>query len=309
MEGEWYAILNPTSGGNRGRRDKTKLEAILKKYKFSYHLVETTQPGEAVVLVQQAVKAGYRKILGLGGDGTVNEIITGFMLQPYVAATDLTFGFIPVGTGNDWIRTLGIPRDYDSAAKALKTGNFFFQDIGKVETSSGVHFFANMCGLGYDGMVCEKTVRKKNKSKYAYLWTLLTCLFKYKTPQATVIADGEEIYSGPLFSMCIANGRFNGNGMMQAPDAIPDDQWFNLTLIQNPGKMQVIRNTGKLYKGTHIENPFVSTAMGRVIEITGAEPMPVECEGEPIGCTPAKITLLPRALKVIAPIRNSSDFH
>lgn len=311
MDNEWLVILNPTSGGGQAKKEQTKIMAVLDDLKFSYRLEVTTHEGHAIQLTRELIGEGYHKIMGIGGDGTVNEILNGIFSQTAIKSTDITFGFLPVGTGNDWIRSVGIPRNYPEAARALKTGNFFFQDVGKVTSSTGVRYFANVAGFGYDAFVCERANRKfkrRRRGKLKYLLMLLGSLLKYRDTHVKLLLDGEPIADGPVFSLNAGIGKYNGNGMMQVPHAIVDDYQLSITVIHRLSKWQVLRNTNRLYEGTHIEREYVTTHQGQKLEIHSQPVILAETDGEMCGETPCTVEILPRAFRIISPRKNHTDF-
>jgi len=312
---DWLVIYNPISGGGRARKDKDKILRILDDLKIRYTIAQTEGPGHAVELSRSAVTGGHTKIMGIGGDGTVNEIVNGIFTQDKIHTTDIVFSFIPVGTGNDWVRTVGIPDDYLGAAKTIKTGNYFFQDVGKVSYYEGdvrkERFFVNIAGMGYDAMVTaaanKKTHGGRKMSKSTYLIQLFRCLMKYRMTEATVAIDGREPIKDTMFSMNVGVCRFNGNGMMQVPFAVPDDGILDVTLFHKLTKMDVIRNTKNLYDGSFVKKDFVSVHTGSKIRIDSTPPVYLETDGESMGHSPFEFSLIHRGLKIISTLRNQQQ--
>jgi YegS/Rv2252/BmrU family lipid kinase len=311
-EHEWLAIFNPVAGGRKATKDRTKILYALDAHKIQYRIVETLQPGDAIRFSKTAVEAGYRKIMGIGGDGTVNEIVNGIYSQHIAKPTDVVLAFMPVGTGNDWVKTIGIPTDYIGAAKTIKTGNYFFQDVGIVQyqTDEGrqKRYFVNIAGMGYDAFVTKAANdtknRGKNQGKLAYLFQLMKCLNKYKHTHVKVTLDNEEIIEGKMFSLNVGICKYNGNGMMQVPFALPDDGKLDITLIGNLSKWQVIKNTSKLYDGSFISVPGISTHVAETVKIESNPPILLETDGESLGTSPFEFSLIHHGLKLISSIKN-----
>lgn len=311
---DWLIIYNPVSGGGKAKKDKARILKILEDYHIRYQIAVTEEVGHAEKLTRTAIENGQLKIMGIGGDGTVNEIINGIFGQDKVKSTDVAFSFIPVGTGNDWIRTIGIPADYAGAAKTIKTGNYFYQDVGVVTYyDDGVQkkrYFVNIAGMGYDAVVASAANRKRKggrkMGKSTYLIQLFKCLMGYKMTKVTVSIDGgKETITDSMFSLNVGICKYNGNGMMQVPHAIPDDGIMDLTLFHKVTKMQVMQNTKNLYDGSFVSKDFVSThSASQSIRIDSEPPVLLETDGESMGYSPFEFTLIHRGLKLISTIRN-----
>lgn len=311
-EHEWLAIFNPVSGGGKATKDRSKILAALDSHKIQYKIVETREPGDAIRSSKEAIEAGYRKILGIGGDGTVNEIVNGIYSQTAAKPTDVVFAFIPVGTGNDWVRTIGIPTDYVGAARTIKTGNYFYQDVGIVEYQNGStrskRYFVNVAGMGYDAFVTyasnQKTKGGKKMGKFTYLANLFRCLFNYSFTKVKVTIDHQEPIEDTMFSLNVGVCKYNGNGMMQVPHAIPDDGVLDVTLFHKLTKWEVIKNTSKLYDGSFVNEHFVTTHSGQRIRIESEPEIMLETDGESLGTSPFEFSLIHRGLKLISTLKN-----
>lgn len=311
-EHEWLIIFNPVSGGKKATKDRLKIVAAIEVHKIQYKLIDTEKPGDAIQLSKEAIEAGYRKIMGIGGDGTVNEIVNGIYSQTVVKPTDVVLAFIPVGTGNDWVKTIGIPTDYTAAVKTIKTGNYFFQDVGIVtyQSAEGTQkrYFVNIAGMGYDAFVTQVTNNNKRKGKnigkFAYLISLLKCLMKYSPTRVKISLDNHEIIEDLMFSLNVGIGKYNGNGMMQVPHAIPDDGILDITLIRNLSKWDVIKNTPKLYDGSFVTHPKITLHTAQCVKIESEPPLLLETDGESLGTSPFEYRLIHRGLKLISTIKN-----
>ncbi len=305
VDQEWVVILNPFAGKKKATKHKEKIFKLLEKYKISFKPFFTEHVGHGIDLTKKLIEEGHRKIIGIGGDGTMNEIVNGIFNQQVVSPSEIAFAFIPVGSGNDWVRTVGIPHDYEGAIKTIKTGSFFLHDVGKVtyQTNEGrkSRYFANIAGLAYDAFVVQRVNKKKSSN---YKMTVFTSLLKYKPQVVKLILDDKEVLNEIIFSAAIGHGRFNGKAMMQLPDAMPDDGVFDLTVYHNPTKMQVIKNTNKLYDGSFVKLPFISQHTAHKIRIESENAVYVETDGEELGHTPVDIEMITRSLKIISGIKN-----
>lgn len=298
-------VINPNAGIGKVHKDWGKISKLLDDYGLDYHPVFTTGPSHATELVIEHVGIGYRKIVAVGGDGTMNEVVNGIFGQKQIPTTDLTVGMISVGTGNDWVRTYQIPMDYEKAIQVLLRGNTLLQDAGTVSfynsETKKMRYFINMAGLGFDGLVAQKTNADKMRGKgnpFLYLKHLLGSLFTYKSCQTSIIVDGKTIQE-KIFSVGIGIGQYNGGGMRQAPDALTDDGLFDLTLIKDMSKWSVIANVRRLYDGTIKKYKKVETLVGKSVRIESACPVLLEADGESLGHSPFELNIIPRSVRVI----------
>ena len=241
----------------------------------------------------------------VGGDGTMNEAVNGIFNQQDVPSTEITLGMIPVGTGNDWGRTFNIPTDYKNIVRVIKKCDTLVQDAGTVkylsEDGEKSRFFINMAGLGFDGFVAQKTNYDKDHGKsnpLAYIKNLITSLFSYKASQIKIVVDDYEV-NEKVFSISIGIGQYNGGGMRQAPDALPDDGLFDVTLIKDLSKWSVVASLRKLYNGTIGKHKRVITLMGKVIRIDSDPPVLLETDGESLGSSPFEFQIIPKSIRVI----------
>jgi diacylglycerol kinase (ATP) len=165
-----------------------------------------------------------------------------------------------------------------------------------------VRFFVNIAGMGYDALVAKQTNIQKDKGKggpLVYLYFVFASLFQFRFPDAVITVDGQQAFSGDIFSMNVGICKFNGGGMMQVPFAVPDDGLLDVTLIKKTSKLMVIRHTTKLYDGTLVHLPFVSTYRGKVISMRSSKKIYLEVDGESLGHTPFTFEILPRCLKIV----------
>lgn len=305
MEKKWFVILNPHAGSGRGKFDQDKITKILTKVGFEFDLAISEFPRHTIQLTIDAISDGYRKLIVAGGDGTLNEVVNGVFSQTFCLPEEITVGMIPVGTGNDWIKTFGIPDKYKAAAKIIKNGDVMRQDVGRITfTENGVDkiwYFANMAGFGFDAMVAEKTNQLKNKGKKGmslYLQALGSSFLKYKINKTRIVIDGEEI-DELIFSASIGIGKYNGGGMMQAPAAVPDNGLFQVTVIRKIGFWGILKNLKGLYSGEFINDRRVSCHTARHVSVSTEGNIAGEADGETLGNNKFEITLISQKLTVI----------
>ena len=303
---KWLIIVNPNAGVKKGTKDWPGIASLLKKSGLQHEIVFTKHRDHANSLAVEYIGKGYRNIAVAGGDGTMNEVLNGIFIQETVSPSEIVLGMIPVGTGNDWCRTFHIPFDYNHAIHLLLRKKTFLQDVGKVnyfqDNIPYVRYFLNIAGMGYDALVANKTNISKEKGKggpLTYLYFIFASLFQYKFIEAVIEIDDRLVYKGDLFSMNVGICKYNGGGMMQVPFAIPDDGLFDVTLIKKAPKWLVIRYAGKLYDGTHVELPFISSFRGKTIRIRSVGRISLEADGESLGHSPFVYEILPGSLNVV----------
>ena len=307
---EWFVIVNPNAGKRKGEKDWLEIAAQLTAAGIQFTNVFTEHRGHAVVLTRKYIENGYRNIIVVGGDGTLNEVVNGMFTQAHVPTNKITLAMIPVGTGNDWCRMFNIPGDYKQAIKLITKNKVFTQDTGNIKYISTdgkeiSRYFINMAGMGFDALVAKKTNKQKDLGKgnpMSYVVNILSSLFLYTNTKVTILLDGEKMISD-IFSMSVGICQYNGGGMKQAPGALPDDGLFDLTLIKPIGKFKIMRNIIKLFDGSFTKLPEVTTYRSSKIIIHSDPPMFLEADGESLGHTPFVFNILQQSLNVVSGLK------
>ncbi len=305
MNKNWLVILNPNAGIQRGKRDWPIIKQLLEKNNISYRFVSTEYKEHAITLTKKLVSEGYKKIIGIGGDGTFNEIANGILQQKKYNPTEINIGIITIGTGNDWGRMYNIPFNYNEAIRVILNGKIFTQDVCKAVYSSGLRvierYLVNMAGMGFDAEVALKVNAQKEDGKggrLSYFKNIFTTLLYYKPKIARITID-EQHFSENIFSINCGVCQYNGGGMKQLPHAIPDDGNLAFTLIKKINKFTVIINTRKLYSGSFIKLPEVLLYKGKEISVESDKNIYLEIDGESVGHTPISFHVKPAAISVI----------
>ncbi len=303
---KWLVIVNPNAGVKKGSRDWPKILPMLKDEGLDFEYLLTEHRNHANQITIDRIGKGFRNIIVVGGDGTMNEVVNGIFLQQTVPTEEITLGMIPVGTGNDWCRTFSIPFDYKEAIKILKKKNSVLQDTGRIsyfkKEVHQIRYFMNIAGMGYDALVAKKTNVLKDKGHggpFTYFYFIFTSLLQFVFPEAIIEVDDEPVFKGEIFSMNVGICKYNGGGMMQVPFAIPDDGLFDVTLIRKAPKWMVIRYARKLYDGTLVKLDFVKTFRGKSVRIRSTARIYLEADGESLGHSPFVFEMLPRSLRVV----------
>ncbi len=302
---KWLVIVNPNAGNGKGKKDWNKISSLLEKYSISFEAIFTESKSHATRLVIDSISSGFRKIISVGGDGTLNEVINGIFSQIYCPTSDITLSLIPVGTGNDWGRMFGIPLLYESAVKTICAGKHILHDIGKVSYFNGskqeIRYFINIAGLGFEAAVVKRTNIQKDKgrsNKAIYFYNLLMSLISYKNTDAELLIDGQVI-NCKVFSINVGNGRYCGGGMRQTPEALPDDGLLDITVINGMGKIEIIRNLPILYDGTILSHPKVDGYRTTNLQVKSKKLLYAEADGESIGHTPVEFSIIPAGINIV----------
>lgn len=305
VHNDWMVIVNPNAGNGKGKKDWDQISSLLNSENIPFNVEFTGKKGHAINITLNAIKLGFRRIITVGGDGTLNEVLNGVFLNKICPTTDIVLSLIPVGTGNDWGRMFGIPLDYKKAIKIISGNRLMSHDVGVISYYNGEEkdqrYFINIAGLGFESVVVKKTNIQKDKGrggKLIYFYNLLTSLLFYNNTKAEIEIDGEVTHAN-VFSVNVGNGRYCGGGMRQTPDALPDDGLLDLTVINGMGKIEIIRNLGILYDGTILSHPKIKGYKCRNIRITSENMMYAEADGESLGHTPAEFSIIPMAINII----------
>lgn len=289
-------IVNPIAGRGDAQRKWSRIKEVAERLKMDFDTVFTSGPGEGVCLAREGVAAGFDALVAVGGDGTVNEVVRGIIESGGKGKT--TLGIIPCGTGNDLVRTLNIPLEIEESVQVLKNGHIEHLDLGRVNGK----YYMNVVGIGFDATVADEinmNVRRL-KGTMAYLYAVLKTLFTYKSPKMTVQID-DTVLEGQYFLVAIANGKYYGGGMQIAPNAWPADGVFDICVVENVKRMEVVKMLPKIFKGEHLGHPAVKVYRGRKVMVESMERVLVQADGELMGTLPMGFELEPNVFPVLVP--------
>jgi YegS/Rv2252/BmrU family lipid kinase len=232
----------------------------------------------------------------------VNEVVNGV-----AGAEDVELAVIPRGTGWDFVRTFGIPRNLDRAVSIALHGDVREIDLGlaSYRTWGGLEartHFANVASAGISGAIAQRAnaTSKALGGKISYYWATLAVFARWQTGEMRVSVD-DEIRGGKMIDAMVANGRYLGGGMMMLPEAEPDDGLFDVLLLGDVTKRDLAFTLPKSYRGKHLPHPRLEVLRGRVVTVDADEPLPVELDGEQPGTTPARFEIVPRAVRLRVP--------
>ena len=297
--------MNPAAaGGTTGKRWPEIAHRAAQRGLDGDALI-SERPGQLTALAADAVAGGATRLVVVGGDGSVNEVVNGI-----ADVHGVELAVIPRGTGWDFVRTFDIPRDLDAAVDVALTGSVREIDLGAVtyrtwggEDARSV--FANVASAGISGAIAQRANESSKAlgGKVSYYWATLAVFVGWQTGEMRVTVDGES-RNGKMIDAVVCNGRYLGGGMMMCPEAEPDDGVFDVLLIGDVTKRDLLLVLPKTYKGNHLPHPRLELLRGKVVTVESAEPLPIELDGEQPGTTPARFEVLPRALRLRVPARS-----
>ena len=296
-------IVNPAAGAGKTARKWPEIMGILNHIGLRFEHDLTEAPGHAIELAKSAVQKGYGLVVSVGGDGTINEVVNG--LHGAGNISDVILGVISTGTGSDYIRTLGIPHHYRDACHCLLQPKKISVDIGIVEYANNGQMvrraFVSFAGMGFAAEIARATKQKYKRlnGTASYLLGLLSTLLTYKNKEVSITVDGE-VEETSVCTVLINNGRYGGGGMLTAPDADFTDGLFDVLVIGDLSKPDLLWSLPRVYRGTHLTHPKVTIRRASEIEIRSVKPMPLQADGELLGSGSARFNILPSALNIIA---------
>jgi diacylglycerol kinase (ATP) len=238
----------------------------------------------------------------VGGDGSVNEVVNG------IAGRDgVELAMIPRGTGWDFARSLGLPRNVDKAVAIATGGPVRTIDLGRVTYrpwagGEAQSLFANVASVGMSGAIAQRAndATKALGGKVSYVWATFAVFARWSNTEVEVVIDGQT-RRARMHDVVVANGPFFGGGMKICPEAMPDDGVFDVLLIGDLTKRDLLLTLPKTFRGTHLPHPKAELIRGACVSIDAPGPLPIELDGEQPGTTPATFEVVPQALRVRVP--------
>jgi YegS/Rv2252/BmrU family lipid kinase len=303
-------VVNPNSqGGKLGKRWREVAETLGRAFPFDE--VMTTGQGDATRLTREALKAGAERIVAIGGDGTVNEVVNGFFENGEPVAPEASFALIPFGTGGDFRRTLVLPTSIAEAAAVIAANKRKKIDVGKLsfvasDGSQATRIFANIASFGVSGVV-DRMVNESGKKlggRLSFFLASARATWSYKNQRVQLVLDGKDRVEATINTVAVANGKYFGGGMKVAPSAELDDGTFEVICIGDLGFGELLTSGRKLYSGTHLSMEKVTARRARVVEAEPVDPgsvVELDVDGEAPGRLPARFEVVPAALWMVVP--------
>lgn len=288
-------ILNPTSGRGRGASLASTLTQTLKDQQLDFDIQKTEYPWHATKLAFEAIEQGYDYIIAAGGDGTVNEVINGFIQARQKGFGASAMGVICVGQGNDFAYSMGIPTDWQAGCRLLQNCTTRKVDIGKV--TGGLYpegrYFGNGVGVGFDAVVSFEAVKMRPLRGFAaYIaGALRTMMLNYTAPLLKIELD-DKVLEQPCLMVSVMNGYRLGGGFFMTPNSQPDDGKLDICLVGSVKRTELLGLIEKFTRGTQGSHPAVSFARSSRVKVTAIEgTIPAHTDGETL-CTKEKEILV-----------------
>ncbi len=295
MNGErYFLIVNLIAGQGRCKAVFPRVKAALERRHISFDLHYTNEPMEAVDVAKMGIEAGFTRIVAMGGDGTVNEVANGVLGSP------AALGVIPAGTGNDFVRTLGIPSDPLEALKMLSEAGERMIDVGRVGED---RFFVNGLGIGIDAQVARDVLgMERLRGAPAYIYAAVKEVFRFGA--FPVHLEGQGISEDlRCLSLGVANGKYCGGGFMLAPRASVDDGLIDVAAIGDFPRMERLLRLPQARAGKHLKLPQVRYVQVPRIRVSSDAKLIAHMDGEPYELPRAafEVGVVPKALRVLVP--------
>ncbi|HET9052469.1 MAG TPA: diacylglycerol kinase family protein [Candidatus Dormibacteraeota bacterium] len=308
MTASTLVVVNPASAAGRTRREWPAIRTCLLEAGVEFDHRMSSAQGDCAILAREGLREGYERIVAVGGDGTLNEVVNGFFDtdgSPIRAAAML--GMIPSGTGGDFRRSAGIPREPHAAAALLARGDVRPIDVGRIdyaeEPAGGVHHFVNIadCGLGGEVAARANASSKRFGGTATFYWASMRAIAVFGRRRCRIEVDGVP-FEGRVQNVVVANGSWFGGGMWVAPDARLDDGLLDVVVIGDASRLRTVLESRRIYKGTHVGRPEVLVMRGREVRVTPRDTVPFrfDVDGEAIGRAPATLRVLPGAVRLCA---------
>ncbi|TVZ56377.1 YegS/Rv2252/BmrU family lipid kinase [Lutibacter sp. Hel_I_33_5] len=295
-----FIIANPTSGNGNFSKKWKKIQQLLNNKKINFSFAFTRFSKHEIELVNKAIQDGFRTIISVGGDGTLHHVVNGIMMQRYIKTSDITIGVIPLGTGNDWIKTYDIPKNIKKSIEIIHHKKTILQDIGVLETNNKtISYFNNVAGLGYDGYIVNKLNSLKRFGGIAYLLSGLAGLFLYKKSIFKVLIKDNIIETNCLMTL-IGICKFSGGGMQFTKDVNPSDGLLDITIAKNFTIFDIIFNIRKLYSGSIVNHQKIETYKTKEITVLPQNSNPfIQADGEIINTGKLTVKIKEKAIRFI----------
>ena len=300
MKARTAAIVNPRAATGKTGKRWPELAASLPELDVRF----TRGPRHATELARECLREGYQRIVAVGGDGTINEVVNGFLVDGRPINSDAVLAIVPLGTGSDFQKSLGIG-GLDDAMQLIKQERPGPIDIGKVEYQAPEggresRYFANVVSFGMGGEVAAraKNVLSKLSGKGAFLLATTQVFLTYQPKTADLTVDGQAHGSFTITNIAIGNGRYHGGGMHVCPKAALDDGELEVTVIEALSSYELLRDIKTLYSENLYVHPKTHHMRGSRISARSPQLVSIEVDGEALGALPLEFSVVPRAIRV-----------
>ncbi len=285
-------LFNPAAGRGKTRQALAVARDVLRYGGVEPEIRESRSTEHLLELARQAREEEPDLVVSAGGDGTHHHVLNGLV------GSEIPLGLIPLGTGNDFAKGIGVPLQARAAAAALLQGKTKHIDVVRV----GRLVYGGMAGVGFDAMVARYVNERapKARGRLAYFWAILRCLRFYR-PQPLEIRSEGYSYSGEIMFVVIGNAALYGGGFKLTPRARVDDGLLDVCLVPAMSKLELLRWAPRAYQGKHLAHPRIVYFQAREIVLTSPARLELFGDGEFMQELPANIEIVPRSLRVVVP--------
>jgi diacylglycerol kinase (ATP) len=295
-------VVNTAAGRGHAAKMVDRVRGHLIRYGVEADYVYTQSPGDGVRLALEAARAGYERVVAMGGDGTATEVASG-LVQAAEAGCETVLGLIPAGSGNDYAYGVGIPTNPEKSCRRLLEGHVRSVDMIQVVADGQTRLFNNTGGIGLDADVLLETRQMKRLRGFllylAALFRVLASDSKWPYP-VSITLDGQPLPHRAVTLVSVCNGPRVGGGFYLTPEALPDDGLFDVIVADQMGRLRLASFIVRVMRGTHVGARPVTILRGRHLLVEGGRDLPGHIDGEVL-CTRGRrleFQILPGQLKV-----------
>lgn len=300
-------VVNPGSANGQTGKRWAEISASVARSIGGFDHVFTDGPMDAVHRTQKALDDGYECVVAVGGDGTVNEVVNGFFRNGQAINPNAVLAVIPRGTGGDFRKTFEWDSELDHALSRLSSPATEPLDVGRAEFVDHegrpvVRYFVNVCSFGVSGLV-DQEVNRRSKAlggKISFMLGSARAMMKYSDKSVRVSVDGGPMEELKVTAVSVANGRYFGGGMKVAPDAIPTDGLFDVTIWSGYTLVDFAMKSRAIYDGSHVNFPGTRTLRCQELKAEAADggEVLVDLDGEQPGRLPLHVSIFPSAIRL-----------
>ncbi len=302
----WHVILNTNANEKRCEREWRPVAEAMRRCGIRHDLHRVGKPGEGIEIAKSLCENGIRHIVAAGGDGTVNEVVNGIMLSG-ANSSEVFMAVLPLGRGNDWVRTHHFPKSIGEVVEMWHEGRFMKHDVGRVTTydgerPAGSRYFINIAGFGFDADVIYDVTHHPSHflGFNTYVLSLLKTLFSHKPTPVKVTAGGGFAFAGDVFMVIAAICQYNGGGIREAKYAVPDDGKIDLIVVPAMSVPKVLRHLKDMTSGDHLDKiKEIRKTLTSVADIRSPQLLRGETEGELLIFGDYRVEVFPHAINVL----------
>jgi diacylglycerol kinase (ATP) len=304
--GKTVFVVNPHAGNGTTGREWPRISKMAQDVLGPFEANLTEGPGDATRLTRDNLLKGADRIICVGGDGTLNEVVNGFFDEGGLPCREAVLGFLPNGTGCDFCRTMPIPSGIRASLETIRQGHVRTIDLGRIrfrdhQGGMSARYFHNIASFGLGGEVVDRVNRTSKICGpfITFIWGTIVSLFAYEKKRILLRVDDQAEQAFDALNVAVANGRYHGGGMLVAPDAVTDDGIFHVTVIGHMILPLVFWHLPKLYTGKIKTIRQVSMKTGKKVCARSEQRVLLDVDGEQPGTLPAEVEIVPAAIKMI----------